>query len=92
LSDDGKLAAEKLSARRFRIINNPRLSNFQLSGGGFLKEFFQRVNYRAASSGESEHRDENSFISKASPPNVLIGGPVPISPGFPIEAFGNDGL
>jgi hypothetical protein len=42
---------------------------------------------------------------KASPPNVLIGGPVPVSPGFPpkdgsvqslvadpIEAFGNDGL
>jgi hypothetical protein len=26
-----------------------------------------------------------------SPPNVLIGGPVPVSPGFPIEAFGNDG-
>jgi hypothetical protein len=40
LSDDGKLAAEKLSARRFRIINNPRLSNFQLSAGGFLKGFF----------------------------------------------------
>ena len=32
------------------------------------------------------------FIPKASPPNVLIGGPVPISSGFPIEAFGNDGL
>jgi hypothetical protein len=32
------------------------------------------------------------FIPKASPPNVLIGGPVPVSPGFPIEAFGNDGL
>jgi hypothetical protein len=31
-------------------------------------------------------------MPKASPPNVLIGGPVPISPGFPIEAFGNDGL
>ncbi len=42
---------------------------------------------------------------KASPPNVLIGGPVPVSPGFPpkdgsvrshvadpIEALGNDGL
>jgi len=41
----------------------------------------------------------------ASPPNVLIVGPVPVSPGFPtvrephrpegnrgIEAFGNDGL
>jgi hypothetical protein len=32
------------------------------------------------------------IIPKASPPNVLIGGPVPVSPGFPIEAFGNDGL
>jgi hypothetical protein len=32
------------------------------------------------------------FIPKASPPNVLIGGPVLVSPGFPIEAFGNDGL
>ena len=21
-----------------------------------------------------------------------VGGPVPVSPGFPIEAFGNDGL
>ena len=34
---------------------------------------------------------------KASPPNVLIGGPVPVSPVVsavepPIEAFGNDGL
>src|SRR5947208_9952555 len=31
-------------------------------------------------------------IPKASPPNVLIGSPVPVSPGFPIEAFGNDGV
>src|SRR5262245_3935148 len=31
------------------------------------------------------------FIPKVSPPNVLVGGPVPVSPGFPIEAFGNDG-
>ena len=23
---------------------------------------------------------------------LLIGGPVPVSPGFPIEAFGNDRL
>jgi len=27
-----------------------------------------------------------------SPPNVFIGGPVTVSSGFPIEAFGNDGL
>jgi hypothetical protein len=25
-------------------------------------------------------------------PNVLIGGPVPVSPGFLVEAFGNDRL
>jgi hypothetical protein len=25
-------------------------------------------------------------------PSVLIGGPVPVSPGFPIEAFGNGKL
>ena len=31
------------------------------------------------------------FIPEASPPNVFIGGPVPVSSGFPIEAFGNDG-
>ena len=30
------------------------------------------------------------FIPTTSPPNVLIGGPVSVSPGFPIEAFGND--
>ena len=28
---------------------------------------------------------------ETSPPNVLVGGPVRF-PGFPIEAFGNDGL
>jgi hypothetical protein len=33
-----------------------------------------------------------SIVPKASPSNVLIGGLVPVSPGFPIEAFGNDGL
>jgi hypothetical protein len=27
-----------------------------------------------------------------SPPNVLIGGPVRISPGFPLKACGNDEL
>ena len=35
--------------------------------------------------GVSEH------ISKGVTPNVLIGGPVPILPGFPIKPFGNDG-
>jgi hypothetical protein len=28
------------------------------------------------------------LIPKASPPNVLIGGPVPVSPGFPIKRSG----
>jgi hypothetical protein len=37
------------------------------------------------------------FIPRASPPNVLIGGLVPVSPVVspvepPIRAFGNDGL
>jgi hypothetical protein len=36
-----------------------------------------------------ENSDEK-LIPEASPPNVFIGGPVPVSPGFPIEAFGND--
>jgi radical SAM superfamily enzyme YgiQ (UPF0313 family) len=33
-----------------------------------------------------------SAYPKVSPPNVLTGGPVPVSRRFPIEAFGNDGL
>jgi hypothetical protein len=32
------------------------------------------------------------IFSKLSPPNVLVGGPVGISPGFPPKACGNDGL
>lgn len=31
------------------------------------------------------------LIPKTSPPNVLIGGLVPVSPGFPIKAFGKTG-
>jgi hypothetical protein len=31
-------------------------------------------------------------LPRPSPPNVLIGGPVRIPPGFPLEACGNDGL
>ena len=27
-----------------------------------------------------------------SPPNVFIGGPLRVSPGFPLETCGNDGL
>jgi len=33
-----------------------------------------------------------SRLTYASPPNVLIGGPVPFSPGFPLKACGNDRL
>src|SRR5438094_6686048 len=29
---------------------------------------------------------------KSSPPNILIGGPLPISPGFPLRTCGNDGV
>jgi hypothetical protein len=47
------------------------------------------MNYPAAGCGVSEKRDEN--YPKASPPNVFIGGPVPVSPGFPLKACGNDG-
>ena len=32
------------------------------------------------------------FVLKLPPPNVFIGGPVRISDGFPIGAFGNDGI
>src|SRR5207247_9407789 len=38
------------------------------------------------------HRADVTPSRAHSPPNVLIGGPVPVSPGFPIEACGNDGL
>jgi hypothetical protein len=31
-------------------------------------------------------------LPRESPPNVLIGGPVRIPPGFPLKACGNDGL
>ena len=33
-----------------------------------------------------------TFVFKASPPNVFIGGPGPEPPGFPLKACGNDGL
>src|SRR5262249_44526476 len=52
---------------------------------------------------DAEYQKLAMRIPKSSPPNVLIGGPVPISSGFPtvrephrpernrgIEAFGND--
>jgi hypothetical protein len=48
------------------------------------------MKYPAASCGISQKRDES--YPKASPPNVFIGGPVPVSPGFPLKACGNDGL
>jgi hypothetical protein len=39
-----------------------------------------------------EQKDAMKIIPKASPLNVFIGGPIPISPGFPLKACGNDGL
>ena len=45
-----------------------------------------------AYSGTDFHRADVAPSRAHSPPNVLIGGPVPISPGFPIGAFGNDRL
>jgi hypothetical protein len=44
------------------------------------------------SSKSNEVSDENPRIFESVTPDVLIGGPVSVSPGFPIEAFGNDGL
>jgi hypothetical protein len=38
----------------------------------------------------TEGMHENDL--KAVTPECLIGGPVPISPGFPLKACGNDGL
>jgi hypothetical protein len=32
------------------------------------------------------------FSPKSSPPNVVIGGPVRVSPGFPLKICGNDEL
>jgi hypothetical protein len=31
-----------------------------------------------------------TILPASSPPNVSIGGPVPVSPGFPLKACGND--
>jgi hypothetical protein len=42
---------------------------------------------------DNESLSGKTFVKlspKSSPPNVFIGGPVRESPGFPIEAFGND--
>src|SRR6266542_3483122 len=33
-----------------------------------------------------------NFLKNSSPPNVSIGGPVRVSPGFPLKACGNDVL
>ena len=38
------------------------------------------------------HKLIRMIFFKSSPPNVFIGGPVPVSPGFPLKACGNDGL
>jgi hypothetical protein len=37
-------------------------------------------------------RIERCDSQRPSPPNILIGGPVRIPPGFPLKACGNDGL
>ena len=44
----------------------------------------------AASSGVS--KPVMGTIPIPSPPNVLVGGPDPDWPGFPLKACGNDGL
>src|SRR5918994_1022981 len=46
----------------------------------------------APGGNELPPQQPDGVLEKTSPPNVLIGGPVPVSPGFPIEAFGNDRL
>src|SRR6266511_2463798 len=38
------------------------------------------------------HRADVAPSRAHSPPNVFIGGPVRVSPGFPLKACGNDGL
>ena len=38
----------------------------------------------------SKHRDEN--LSQGRHPKCFGRGPVPVSPGFPLKACGNDGL
>src|SRR4029434_8049770 len=48
------------------------------------------MNDPTGSCGVSEHSHKN--LSKRRHPNILIGGPGPVSPGFPLEACGNDGL
>jgi hypothetical protein len=45
-----------------------------------------------AYSGTDFHRADMAPSRAHSPPNVLIGGPVRIPPGFPLKACGNDGL
>jgi hypothetical protein len=44
----------------------------------------------AANSGVSQELDKR-YLNLVTP-NVFIGGPVIVSPGFPLEACGNDGL
>src|SRR5436309_1135054 len=46
------------------------------------------MNHAAASCGVS--KTFMRIFRRLSPPNVLIGGPVRISPGFPLKTCGND--
>jgi hypothetical protein len=39
-----------------------------------------------------KEKNSDDLFQASSPPNVFIGGPVAVSSGFPIEAFGNDRL
>ena len=50
------------------------------------------MNYHAAKLRGIEKEFYDNFSLKLSPPNVFIGGPVRVSPGFPLKACGNDGL
>jgi hypothetical protein len=47
------------------------------------------MNYPQQADGVSEHDEEN--LSQMRHPRMFNRGPVPVSPGFQIEAFGNDG-
>ena len=49
-----------------------------------------KMKYLAATCGVSDHSEEH--CPKGVTLECFNRGPVPVSPGFPIEAFGNDGL
>jgi hypothetical protein len=55
------------------------------------KQDLDGMNYSAASCGVTKKIDENLSQGRH-PGDVFIGGPVRTSPGFPLEACGNNGL